>query len=554
MEFLQTLARNLNLPVPEPGKSGRGRAQLLREKLCKDLISFYSQPSHLEGLWQGLEPEARYMLELVLFGSGAQGLEVHKAHGRLNNLWGRDVTRQVRDKLLGLGLLFLSSTFRQEHYQIPAELSGFLYYKKVQSLIEPLRQGAEPGENHGKFLLVDFYVLLACVLQWRIKVAQAGYIYKKDRKKIASLLHYPENEKRYELLENLAWKLGFLKKEGENEVKLTKKAWEWLELHPVWQWHQFVTQILERELSSTEHKWLEHILNLVLVLPPGRWMSLANLQRLISDFSLGQWRQFIIQEAQNCLQRLLWAGLLEVRGNWDRGAIRPTSLLLLYLRLSRLFNSEGEEKSKARNEEDFAQLAPEVEESFPKVETFVVQPNFEILAPLEINPLLFMRLSAFAELESADRMFIFRLSHRSFYRGFMSGWSPQDMVELINKHSKYELPPNVRSSLEEWSGKMGRVYLERGVLVRCTEELSGEVKAFLQRQGWLVDQISPTAYLVPEEVAGICLKLLEAEGFFPRPQVVEHRANLGSGVYRGVGEDILGAWLRDIILEELRKK
>ncbi|MGI9951609.1 helicase-associated domain-containing protein [Moorellaceae bacterium AZ2] len=518
LDFLRVLATNLKLPIPEPGR-GRGQSGFLREKLCKDLISFYNQPSNLEVLWQRIETEGRYMLELVFFTAGPEGSPAAKVHGKLNNLWGEEVTRHVRDKLLGLGLLFLSRVaYRQEFYHVPFELGSFLYHKKIQTLIEPLRPDAERGENHGKFLLVDFYIFLACVLQWRIKVTNAGHIYKKDRKKIASLLHYPELPERYEFLESLAWRLGFLVKDQENNVCWSERVWDWIRLHPLEQWYQFVTWIIEKDLEdSRQYSWLEHILNLVLALPPGRWMSLANLYRLIGEYSLGYWRQYLVQRAKECLEKLLWTGLIEVRGDWEKGAIKASPLLEFYLRMFNLLRHNEE------IEGEHAELWPEAGELFPQVDTLVVQPNFEILAPLEVSPLLFMQLSSFSDLQSADRMFIFKLSHQSFYRGFMSGWLPEEMIKILVERSKYELPPNVRSSLEEWSGKMGKVYLERGVLVRCEEGLSEEVKAFLQRHGWLVEQLGPGTYLVPEDIAQVCLNRLEAEGFFPRSHIVEHR-------------------------------
>ncbi|MGB9661681.1 MAG: helicase-associated domain-containing protein [Moorellaceae bacterium] len=556
LESLQTLARNLKLTVPEREKVGRRQEQAIREKLYKELVAFYSQPSNLDKLWQELEPEARYMLELVLFSAGAEGTEAQKVHGKLYNLWGKEVTQQVRDRLLGLGLLFSTTKpLRQEMYHIPGELRGYLYYKKTSSLLEPLRQGEDPAENYGKFLWVDFYIFLGCVLQWGIKVAQAGHIYKKDRKKIAALLHYPEVEEWYEFLENLAWRQGFLEKDEVNYVYLSQEAWDWLQMPPVEQWYQFVSWILEKELARPQHLWMEHILNFVLSLPPGRWMSLSNLYRLISEFSSGAWRQYLLEKAKENVRQLVWTGLLELRGDWERGAVKGTSLLLLYLRLVYLRGESTEEAYSTG-------LPAEAGELFPEENSFVVQPNFEILAPLEIHPWLFMQMCSLAELVSADRVFVFRLSQQSLSRGFRQGWLPENMLKFFNDHTKYELPPNVRTTLEEWTQRMGKVYLERGVLVRCEAGIAEQIKAFLQEKGWLVDQISPTAFLIPENIAGVCLKCLERDGFFPRPQIIEHflearairEGRYGEGESDELMEYIWKQLARKWIMEEFRKK
>lgn len=535
LDFLRTLAHNLNVKIPEGEKDKRGQGKKERKALYEALLAFFREPQNLEKLWQKLGDNERFFLELVHFTSSFSGAEASRVNEKINRLWGEETAREVRKRVLEYGLVFIEKERQvKEYYVLPAEIRHFISAQKVWTLLEPLRKEEPACENHGLFFLIDFYILLASVLQWEIRVTQAGYIYKTDRKRILSLQHFPNDEMRYELLEKVAWGLQFLVEE-EGKANLGKAAWEWIKLPQAEQWKLLTSWLLEPHFKSSP-VWFDHVFTFLLLAPSSRWISLSNLYRLVADYNSGSALKTALSHIKEFIQKLIWLGLIELKGDLDKGAMRASELGLIFGEsiIQESFKERGEEIPEDRA----GNLKKALEKYFPEVKDIVVQPDFEILAPLEISPELFFELVTFAELKSADRAFIFKLSEKALYRSFLKGKEVKDVLGLLEKHSKYPLPPNVRASLEDWGNRMGQVYLERGLLVRCLkEELCSQVKAFLEARDWLIEEIAPGVFLIPENIARRCLLELEWNGFFPQPRVREH---LVPGLLEEqLGEDIL---------------
>lgn len=525
LDFLQKLAGNLNLATKGGKRAGKGAGDG-RQELYNKLVAFYSSQDNLETLWQKIGPSGQLALETIHYSDPCYG-EVTRVHERLKKLLGKGAARETRELLLGWGLIFLSENeYRQEYYYLPAEVRKFINYKMLPLLV---KKGSIPlptqSENHGLFLWLDFYILLAGVLQREVRVTQTErLLYKRDRKKIMLCQHYPEDEERYLLLEVLAWRNDFLVEEN-GRAYLSAKTWEWLQLPRYKQWLLFVDWVINRYFEYG-NIWVTHILGFLLTLPPEQWLYLPALYQLIHKHNNYTQANYILANNKELLQRFLWLGMIEVAGGLEQGSIRMTELFRRYFNVLLQHSQEVEETEG----EIFSEA---IGGFFPEVTSFIVQPNFEIIAPMELSPCLFMQLSTFTDLVSADRMFIFNLNEKAFYRGFTRGQQPEDMLKFLQEHSKYELPPNVLTTVEEWAAKMGKVSLVKGVLVRCQkQELAGQVKALLEARGWLIEAITPQVFLVPEDRGKECLELLEKQGYMPYPQLIALRAG---------GEDDLDA-------------
>lgn len=525
--FLRNLALNLNRPIVKDKKLIRMRHNAQRQELVKDLLAFYRSPDNLKKLWEMAGSQGQFMLQTILFND--QPAEVSRIHEQVNKTFGKGSARESRDRLLAYGLLFTSDGGGpQEYYLIPLEVRGIIYRQTLPTLT--VREGelpAGPVENHGFFLLVDFCILLISILQQEIRVTQAGNLYKRERKRIQLLQHYPEDEERYLMLETMGWRLRFIKEE-EGLAYLDEDAKAWLRRSRVEQWLNLVSWLLGRDLEDTRRLWPTHILTALMLLKADQWLSLTELYRLIEKLYTRQYLNYNLQYTRDFLQRALWVGAIEMVGNLEKGAIRLTDIFRSYLNAMR--QNYVEEKNADQDSLDFFKEA--LGDFLPEVDTFIVQPNYEIIAPLELAPPLLLLLGGLADLRSADRTFIFNLNEKSFYRGFAAGLQPVDMVKFLRKHSKYELPTNVGATLEEWAAKMGTISLVRGALVRCrSEEEAVQVQAWLQARGWLIEQLTPRDFLIPENVAYQCLHVLEEEGYMPYPQVIVHRVGPEGGGY-----------------------
>ncbi|MGI9862361.1 helicase-associated domain-containing protein [Moorella naiadis] len=558
--FLRNLALNLNRPLVKDKKLIRLKPNAQRQELLKDLLAFYSSPDNREKLWEMAGSQGQFMLQTILFND--QPADVSRIHEQINKTFGKGSAKEIRDRLLAYGLLFTSDGGGpREYYLIPLEVRGIIYRHTAATLM--VKEGelpAGPVANHGLFLLVDFWILLISILQQEIRVTQAGNLYKRERKHIQLLQHYPQDEERYLLLETLGWRLGFIKEE-DGLAYLDKEAGVWLRRPRVEQWLSLVGWLLGRDFEDTRWLWPTHVMTALMVLQEDQWLSLPELYRLIKKIYIKQYLNYNLQYTRDFLQRALWVGAIEMVGNLETGAIRVTDIFRSYIdamRRDALRQNHAEERNAAQGSLDLYKKV--LEHFLPEVGTFVVQPNYEIIAPLELAPPLLLLLSGLADLKSADRTFIFNLTEKSFYRGFTAGRQPEEMVKFLREHSKYELPTNVGATLEEWAAKMGTISLVRGALVRCrsTEE-AVQVQAWLQARGWLLEQITPTDFLIPENVAYQCLHALEEEGYMPYPQVTVHRVGPGDRDYDKDydKDDYNGAPLQEMLkraLEEVFRK
>lgn len=535
--FLRNLALNLNRPLVKDKKLIRLNQNTQRQELLKDLLAFYSSPDNLAKLWEMAGSQGQFMLQTILFND--QPADVSRIHEQINKTFGKGSAKEIRDRLLAYGLLFTSNGGGpREYYLIPLEIRQIIYRHTAATLM--VKEGELPAgqvENHGLFLLVDFWILLIGILQQKIKVTQAGNLYKRERKRIQLLQHYPQDEERYLLLENLGWRLGFIK-EKDGLAYLDKEAGAWLRRSRVEQWLSLFGWLLGRDLEDTRWLWPTHILTALMMLPKEQWLSLPGLYQLAQKSYSKQYLSYNLQYTRDFLRRALWVGVIELVGDLEQGAIRVTDIFRAYfdamrteaMRADATRQNRSEEKNTDQESLDLYKKA--LGDFLPEADTFVVQPNYEIIAPLELAPPLLLSLSGLADLKSADRTFIFNLTEKSFYRGFTTGQQPEGMLQFLRQQSKYELPTNVGTTLEEWAAKMGSVSLVRGALVRCRGvEEAVQVRAWLQSRGWLREQITPTDFLIPENVAHQCLHGLEGQGYMPYPEVIVHRLKLGDDGY-----------------------
>ncbi len=73
-------------------------------------------------------------------------------------------------------------------------------------------------------------------------------------------------------------------------------------------------------------------------------------------------------------------------------------------------------------------------------------------------------LAPFAELEkSPEHIHTYRLSNLSLWNAAATGMSAQDMVEVLQRYSKFPLPANLLAEIAEVVGRYGRVKLKRHV-------------------------------------------------------------------------------------------
>lgn len=118
-------------------------------------------------------------------------------------------------------------------------------------------------------------------------------------------------------------------------------------------------------------------------------------------------------------------------------------------------------------------------------------------------------LARFAELErSPEHLHTYRLTPLSLWNAAASGLDAARIIELLNEHSKYALPPNVLTDIRDLCGRFGQLWLLPGsdartlVLHAATKRLADELQATEDVAPMLAHRLDATSFVLPLLVRG----------------------------------------------------
>ena len=136
-------------------------------------------------------------------------------------------------------------------------------------------------------------------------------------------------------------------------------------------------------------------------------------------------------------------------------------------------------------------------------------------------------LAPFAELEkSPEHIHTYRLTNLSLWNAAATGMGAQDMVEVLQRYSKFPLPGNLLSEIAEVVLRYGRVKLKRhasepgasaaeGMLLLVCEDLPllEELTRQPKVRDYLGDRFGPDSFLVNPAHRGVLKQALIAVGY-----------------------------------------
>ena len=129
-------------------------------------------------------------------------------------------------------------------------------------------------------------------------------------------------------------------------------------------------------------------------------------------------------------------------------------------------------------------------------------------------------IAPFAELEkSPEHIHTYRISNLSLWNAAAAGFTAKQMVAVLQKYTKFPLPANIPTDIEETVARYGRVKLDRldetRLRLRCDdkallEELARQPKV----RGYLGDKLDPASYAIDPAHRGV-LKLALIQVGYP---------------------------------------
>src|SRR5262249_44718906 len=128
-------------------------------------------------------------------------------------------------------------------------------------------------------------------------------------------------------------------------------------------------------------------------------------------------------------------------------------------------------------------------------------------------------LAPFAELEkSPEHIHTYRLTPLSLWNAAAAGLTAPQMIDVLVKYSKFPLPTNLPTDINDTVGRYGRVRLERHSethmrLVCPDRPLLEELVRQPRVRSYLGDRLSETSFLVEPAHRGVLKQALIAVGY-----------------------------------------
>jgi DNA excision repair protein ERCC-3 len=164
----------------------------------------------------------------------------------------------------------------------------------------------------------------------------------------------------------------------------------------------------------------------------------------------------------------------------------------------------------------FAPAAP----AFDPTNPFIVQSDRSVLVEVDNPRYAEARdaLAPFAELEkSPEHIHTYRISNLSLWNAAAAGFTAEQMVGVLQKYTKFPIPPNLPADIAETVSRYGRVKLERSgdklKLVCADRPLLVELSRQKKLKEYLGEQLDETSFAVEPAFRGVLKQALITVGY-----------------------------------------
>ncbi len=478
------------------------------ERVVQLTVRALAQGSRLSGLLYQMQPRDRQALAaLIQCGGLAHADDFHRELvlmlGGREHDWVR--TMQV---LADRGLVCGSG---------PVE-EGF-YYLVPEPLIDPLLEhlGPElelPTFQHEEIRVVDqrpfcppldfsLATLATYMDQHPPKLTQRQEVFKaqkEDLDKFFAQLWAPESEV-FNLHYDFLMMHGMIELRGDRVSVNREVVEEWLTLEPEDQ-RDLVFRALEKRQGMAEWVlWAVHSAK-------GEWVPEAPLMAIYRRWKRGEdWRE-------RFHKRLYTSPRGADREGYSFSALTNCGVLELGV--------WGQQKFYRLSPRGLALLDPPDDEGFAK---FYLTPNYEIIAPAGLAPVLLFRLGEISELMGCDRANTYKITEISIEQALKKGWRREELLEFLREYSQIGLPQNVETTLRSWMGGDGDVEFHEITALTVHRAHIKRFESLRALRPFIVHRFAPGVYAVDRKrLPEITIVLMEA-GFNPGKEIRKYPAD-----------------------------
>ncbi|MEW5768516.1 MAG: helicase-associated domain-containing protein [bacterium] len=483
-----------------------------RAVIMKQILAHFTDREFLKRLLNRFEPIERTALALLIFFSDKDGVESTRydlSIGRLRKGRGKRV-KEIIESLIQSGLVFIRDlNYYRQAYFIPDDLKSLLVEPLMEGVADRLKTvETEPPftVDDGLALERDIFTFLAHVKRGGVRLTQAGEIFKRRKENILAdferkedirtiYYHYPTYPTRFGFILDFCTCQGLIEIDSSVMVT-TEKVTDWLKLGTI----ERMRRIAHHYLTSTylHSDWGGLIFNIISQVKGGGWIKIEALDKEVSAlfgdgfYGISEMMRLFL------LNFILFLGVVALGGPGPDNftVVRATALGRAVLK---------------REEQGF---------SAPVERSFSLQPNYEVLVPRNIDPLIRWELEEIAVSEKTDQMMVYRISRDSIHQAFKHGRTEEDIISFLSRHTKQRLPQNVEYSIRDWAREYGRIYFLNAFLLRCdSDSLAGQIKGSKKIGPFIKGEITPKDLIINGRDYPKLVEALEKEGYMPRAGV-----------------------------------
>jgi hypothetical protein len=480
--------------------------------------------SRLSTLLKQLHERDRKALAALLQAGGLAHAEEFRrmlvlAYGGHDREWKRSMTL-----LAERGLVMATDQQDESYfYVVPEPLTGALLEHLEDEMLLPTFEHEDVRViDHKPFSPpLDFSItsMATYIAQTGVRLTQRHDVYRHDQEAMDEFFAqlWEPNSELFQFHLDFLMMHGMVVLRGDHLRLDAEVTEEWLQLEPEDQ-RDLIFQALEKRFEMSEWVlWAVHGAE-------GAWVAERPLVAQYRHWKRGrEWRarytSGVFANARTneresfTFAPLVQCGLLEM-GMW------------------------GQEKFYRLTVRAQALLEPSKDEGFRQ---FYLTPDFKMMAPAGLAPILLYRMGEIAEFSGCDRANTYKITEQSIEAALEAGWRRDDVLQFLRDNSQLGLPENVEQTLKGWIGHRGDVQFHDLVLVTVHRSQIRRLEGNKRVKPYLLHRFAPGMYAVDRSKKEEIARVLADSGFAPakdtrsypgNPEVVEARAAL----HKQVGE------------------
>ncbi len=154
-------------------------------------------------------------------------------------------------------------------------------------------------------------------------------------------------------------------------------------------------------------------------------------------------------------------------------------------------------------------------------EDVVIQPNMEILAPGDFDPVDLLNLGEMADLVRSDVVSIYQITKRSITRALHLGWDAEKIRGFLERISRHELPDNVAKTVQGWILAHTEACILRGTFLVLSRTDDRPPRG--------LSEVLPGIYRIPGNCEEEVLAQLSKNDVIVRGAILEDESGEGAG-------------------------